>query len=78
MLPGKGIMQIVLEHCNIHQLDQIDVLIRIHEIMCRFSILFTHYCYSEGDFSSDRNKELEKWFTKLIDLYIQAIENGNE
>lgn len=52
-------------------------MIRIHEIMCRVLILFTHYCYGETDFLSSRDKTLDKWFAELIELYILAVEKGN-
>lgn len=56
--------------------DQVDVLIRVHEIMCRFLILITHYCYGDTDFLSSRDKSLDKWFAELIDLYTLAVKNG--
>lgn len=59
-----------------YHLDQIDVLITVHEIMCRTLILFTHYCYGETDFLSSRDKSLDKWFAELIDLYTLAVERG--
>ena len=54
-------------------LDHVNVLIRIHEYMCRFLLLFTHYCYADTDFLASRNDSLNKWYDALITLYSEAI-----
>ena len=59
-----------------HSIDQIDILIRIHEYMLRFMILATHYCFLDTDFFSSRNKSLGSWFAKLVEFYVIAINKG--
>ena len=59
-----------------HSVDQIAILIRIHEYMCRFMILATHYCFADTDFFSSRNKSLGSWFAKLVEFYVIALKQG--
>ena len=58
-----------------HSIDQIDILIRIHEYMLRFMILATHYCFFDTAFFSSRNKSLGSWFAKRDEIYVIAKNN---
>ena len=51
----------------------IDVCIRIHEYMCRFLILFSHYLFHDDEFMNQRNKSLSSWLTQLFILYTTAV-----
>ena len=73
---GRAPTAIVIHLCIFHSVDQIAILIRIHEYMCRFMILATHYCFADTDFFSSRNKSLGSWFAKLAELYVIALNQG--
>ena len=57
-------------------LDQLDVVIRFFEYMCRWLILINHYCFGDEHFVGSRNKSLEKWFSELIKNYTIALESS--
>ena len=58
------------------ELDYVDVVIRIFEYMCRWLIFIGHYCFGDEHFVSNRNRSLDKWFSKLIDNYFIAFESS--